>query len=159
MSVRVPVLPHVEITVGQPKTVLHLDVDVPLAFQKCNCADPVSLLHVVLQCRHLLLLHLTAIALLTRWPYVLVFRDRCPWTIHFKFILILSCIGSYYGGRDYRSSPQVLTETLHPIIPLVHVQTILTARSWTGIRAVRREGLLLSLGVTPRMLSASVRLF
>jgi hypothetical protein len=53
----VPVLSDVEIAVGQPETVLDLDVDVALDLQKGNCSDPVSHLDVVLEGRHLLHLH------------------------------------------------------------------------------------------------------
>lgn len=42
-----------EIAVGQPETVLDLDVHVPLDLQKRNCSDPVSGLDVILQSRHL----------------------------------------------------------------------------------------------------------
>lgn len=44
----VPVFAHVEVAVGEPEAVLDLDVHVPLALQKRNRADPVSLLDVVL---------------------------------------------------------------------------------------------------------------
>jgi hypothetical protein len=64
MSPRVPILSHVEVAVGQPQTVLNLDVHVPLALQECHRSDPVSLLDVVLQGGHLLGLHFVIPAVL-----------------------------------------------------------------------------------------------
>lgn len=53
-----PVLSHVEVAVGEPETVLYLDVHVTLALQKGNRSDPISLLHEILERGHFLLLHL-----------------------------------------------------------------------------------------------------
>lgn len=45
-----------EIAVCEPKTVLDLDVDVPLTLEQCHRSDPVSLLDVILKGGHFLLL-------------------------------------------------------------------------------------------------------
>jgi hypothetical protein len=55
-----------EVAVSKPKTVLDLNVDIALAFQKGNRTDPVPLFYVVLQHRHLLLLHFTVLTIFTR---------------------------------------------------------------------------------------------
>jgi hypothetical protein len=60
-----PVLSHVEVAVGEPETVLDLDVDIALAFQKGNCSDPVSLFYVILQHGHLLLLYFAVLSVFT----------------------------------------------------------------------------------------------
>ena len=53
MQGNVPVLPHVEVAISEPKTVFDLNVDCPLAFQKSNRSDPISHFDVVLEGRHL----------------------------------------------------------------------------------------------------------
>jgi len=58
MGAGLPVLSHVEVAVGEPETVLYLDVHVTLALQKGNRSDPISLLHEILERGHFLLLHL-----------------------------------------------------------------------------------------------------
>lgn len=48
------ILTHVEVAVCEPETVFNLNVDVSLAFKKCNCADPVSGFDVVFESGHFL---------------------------------------------------------------------------------------------------------
>lgn len=49
------ILSHVEVAISKPKTILYLDVDVSLTFEKCDCSDPVSGLYVVFKSGHFLL--------------------------------------------------------------------------------------------------------
>jgi hypothetical protein len=77
-----PVFAHVEVAVGEPETVLDLDVDVPLAFQKRNRSNPVPLLDVVLQGGHFLLLDLVVGPILSVGALHLRLRDRGSRTIH-----------------------------------------------------------------------------
>lgn len=54
-----------EVAVGKPETILNLDVNIPLTLQKSNGSNPVPLFDVVLQGRHLLLLNLVELAILS----------------------------------------------------------------------------------------------
>lgn len=91
------ILPHVEIAVCEPKTVLYLDVDVPLTLEQCHGSNPVSLLDVILKGRHFLLLDFVMLEIFA-WNFGnLCFRYWRSWTIHswscsieelFKFFVI-----------------------------------------------------------------------
>jgi hypothetical protein len=59
------ILSHVEVAVGEPKTIFDLDVDVSFTFKKCDSANPVSGLYVVLKCRHFLLFDFLATEILS----------------------------------------------------------------------------------------------
>jgi hypothetical protein len=59
------ILTHVKITVGQPKTIFNLNVDISFTFEKCDCTDPVSGLYVVLESGHFLLFDFLATEILS----------------------------------------------------------------------------------------------
>ena len=82
MGAVVPVFAHVEVAVGKPKTILDLDVHIPLALQKRNRPDPVALLDIVLQRWHLLLLDLVVLSILGVRALNLGLGNRCPRSIH-----------------------------------------------------------------------------
>ena len=82
----VPVLPHVEVAISEPKTVFDLNVDCPLAFQKSNCSYPISSFDVVLKGGHLLDLYFVIHALFWCWAFNFGFWYWSSWAIHFKNI-------------------------------------------------------------------------
>jgi hypothetical protein len=59
------ILTHVKITVGQPKTIFNLNIDISFTFEKCHCTDPVSGLYVILESGHFLLLDFFATEILS----------------------------------------------------------------------------------------------
>lgn len=65
LSLNLPIFSHMEVAVGKPETILNLDVNIPLTLQKSNGSNPVPLFDVVLQGRHLLLLDLVELAILS----------------------------------------------------------------------------------------------
>ena len=82
MGAELPVLSHVEVAVGEPETVLYLNVHVTLALQKGNRSDPISLLHEILERGHFLLLHLRVGAVFGSWAFYFGLRNWGSRTIH-----------------------------------------------------------------------------
>jgi len=92
---RIPVLADVEVAVGQPETVLDLNVDVPFDLQKGNRSDPVSHFDVILESGHLFHLYFVIGSVLGRRALYFGLGDRGSWAIHFKNIKFKSNITTH----------------------------------------------------------------
>ena len=83
------ILSHMEVAVGEPKTIFDLNVDVSFTFEKCDSADPVSGLYVVLESGHFLLFDFLATEILSWDLGDFGLWDGSSWTIHWREVMIL----------------------------------------------------------------------
>ena len=80
-----------EVAVGEPETILDLDVDITLIFQECNGSDPVPNFEVVVKGGHLFLWKFGKVYILALGLADFGFRNGGSWPIHLNYLNDLIC--------------------------------------------------------------------